>query len=93
MAKVTHDLKTHPEYFQAIHDGIKQFEVRKDDRGFRVGDALHLREYLPHTGAYTGRELWAEVTYILDDESVFGKLALQMNYVVMSIALQDELPF
>ena len=93
MSEAIHSLKVWPEYFQALQDRTKKFEVRKDDRAFRVGDKLHLHEYDPNTRRYSGRDLYARVTYILDDESEFGKLALQMNYVVMSIEIIDELPF
>jgi len=31
-----HELKTMTEYFAAILDGRKTFELRKDDRGFKV---------------------------------------------------------
>lgn len=40
-----HHLKTLPEYFQAVIDGRKPFEVRKDDRGFKPGDKVILEEY------------------------------------------------
>jgi hypothetical protein len=54
-----------PEYFNAIVEGRKNFEVRYNDRGFQVNDILRLRE---HTGEeYTGRVIEAEVTYLLDD--------------------------
>jgi len=59
-----HELKCWPEGFQAVVDGRKPFEVRKDDRGFEVGDTLHLREYDPDVGTYTGRETDVRVTYI-----------------------------
>mgnify|MGYP007071564969 CR=1 FL=1 len=42
-----HELKTWPEPFAAILDGTKRHEVRRNDRGFAVGHALHLREWLP----------------------------------------------
>jgi hypothetical protein len=69
----THELKTDPEVFQAVFDGTKTYEIRKDDRGFAVGDKLALRETL-HTGrdmamgsplVYTGRVVQAAVTHIL----------------------------
>lgn len=43
----THDLKTWPPYFQEVHIGRKNFEVRKNDRGFQQFDILNLREFVP----------------------------------------------
>jgi hypothetical protein len=60
-----HELKTWPEYFQAVIDGTKTFEHRVNDRGFKNGDTLHLREYDPATKTYTGRECKRLVTYCL----------------------------
>jgi hypothetical protein len=59
-----HDLKSWPEYFVAVADGRKTFEVRKSDRGFMVGDHLRLREWDPRTEQYTGREIERRITYI-----------------------------
>lgn len=42
-----HELKTHPEPFEAVVQGLKTFEYRYDDRGFNVGDELLLREWDP----------------------------------------------
>lgn len=58
-----HHLKTFPEYFNAVENGTKPFEVRKNDRNYQVGDTLHLQEY--SNGAYTGREVRKRsVTYL-----------------------------
>lgn len=62
-----HELKTWPEYFQALVDGTKNFEVRVNDRPFRVGDTLLLQEWDPKRGEYTGREIYRTITYILRD--------------------------
>jgi hypothetical protein len=70
-----HELKTLPAYFDRLEDGSKTFEVRRDDRGFQMGDELWLREYDPdrcvahnirHTrcAAYTGRELEFKVGFV-----------------------------
>ena len=40
-----HDLKIKPEYFEAVLLGEKHFELRKDDRGYKVGDYIRLHEY------------------------------------------------
>lgn len=76
-----HELKTWPEFFSALVDMRKQFEVRRDDREFHVGDTLLLREYNPVTETYTGKELARHVTYILRDPA----LGVRPGFVVMSL--------
>lgn len=61
-----HALKTEPEYFEAVLDGSKTFEVRKNDRGFRVGDYLALNE-IDDFGKYTRRSILLRITYILNE--------------------------
>ena len=63
MSKV-HELKTHPATFDAIVEGRKFHEVRRDDRGFEVGDVLPLRRWDPETRLYTGERLETVITYI-----------------------------
>lgn len=67
MAETTgfHELKTWPEAFGAIDDGWKTFEWRKADRNFEEGDRVLLREWDPTKETYTGRELSAEVGFVL----------------------------
>jgi hypothetical protein len=60
-----HRLKILPEYFEAVRKGIKNFEVRKKDRDFRVGDMLILREW--DGKQYTGRDQRRKIGYILDN--------------------------
>lgn len=75
-----HTLKTWPKYWDGVCDATKTFEVRKDDRGFQVGDTLELLRWNPETGKeeYTtlpdGTEcslILATVTYVLPGGS-FG---------------------
>jgi hypothetical protein len=40
-----HVLKTDPAVFRAVRDGVKNFEVRKDDRAFQAGDTVELTYY------------------------------------------------
>lgn len=42
-----HELKTLPHHFAAIQDGSRRFDVRFNDRDFKVGDSLLLREFAP----------------------------------------------
>lgn len=65
-----HDLKTWPEYFQAVLDHDKTFEIRSEkDRTFAVGDTLLLEEWYPPTLTYSGRKLTARVSYLVRGSS------------------------
>lgn len=75
---MVHELKILPEYFQEIIYGRKTFEVRYNDRNFKVGDTLLLREW--QDGAYTGKAIERKVTYILDDPKY-----IKRGFVVMAI--------
>jgi hypothetical protein len=45
-----HELKTWPAEFQAVWDGKKMFEVRPNDRNYKVQNTLLLREWVPCPG-------------------------------------------
>ena len=61
-----HELKCKSEFFRDLRTGKKNFEVRKDDRGFCVGDYLALNE-INQEGQYTGDSLLVSISYILRD--------------------------
>lgn len=65
--KQYHELKTWPEFYKKVISGEKPFEMRKDDRGFKVDDVLLLREWSPETEEYTGSLAWYDISYILKD--------------------------
>ena len=71
---MTHILKTWPSFFKAIRSGAKKFEIRKNDRDFRLGDHLLLREYDPEAKKYTHWKMLVYVTYIMHGPA-FGGLA------------------
>jgi hypothetical protein len=64
-ALTVHDLKTWPQYFQAVREGRKTFELRKWDRDYKEGDRLILREFDPLIDEFTGEAVRAIITYIL----------------------------
>lgn len=65
-----HEKKVLPEYFQQIHNGKKNFELRLADWECQTGDTLVLREWNPLTQEYTGRTLEKEITYVLKTKDI-----------------------
>lgn len=57
-----HELKTWPGPFEACWIRRKFAEFRLNDRKFREGDTLVLREWNPEEERYLGREITAIVT-------------------------------
>lgn len=81
-----HALKTLPEYFEAVRKGDKTFELREDDRNFKVGDYLALNEW--DGEKYTGRSQLVKVTYILNPNDIMacvgGFVILGLNYFTIN---------
>lgn len=88
-----HRLKTLPDYFQAVWDGDKNFEVRRNDRGFQAGDRVTLLEHDrsavleidPWPDGYSGRSISAFVTYVLAG----GAFGIQAGHCVLGLNLAD----
>lgn len=76
MKSKVHELKILPGYFEAVFMGTKTFEIRKNDRDYKVGDMLILKEW---NGRYTGKKLARKVIYISNYQQKPG-------YVVMAIS-------
>jgi len=86
----THELKTWPEYFNAVLIHDKTFEIRKNDRDFKVGDALKLREFEPdeadleNGGKYTDRYLLLKISYMTDFGQPEGQVVLGLHDFIHS---------
>ena len=76
-----HELKIMPEYFQAVWNGSKTFEVRRNDRDYQVGDMLVLLEWDTEKNEWTGSGVCKRVTYILDAPEF-----VKEGYVIMGLA-------
>lgn len=81
-----HELKILPEYFNEVQSHNKQFELRKDDRDYRVGDWILLKEF--ENGSYTGRECGCfGITYILRNCPEYG---LADGYCILGWQLKEQ---
>lgn len=97
-----HDLKVATAYFDALASGEKNFEVRRDDRGFQRGDVLVLRRFgKPHNSALGGHAYLCgtssttsrdadtvkrRITYVLTG----GQFGVEPGFVVLG--LEAEAP-
>lgn len=81
---MVHELKTWSKYFQLVASGKKNFELRFNDRGFRTGHELLLREFEQNTKTYTGSTLHFKISYVLnsDEGADFG---LKPGYCIMGL--------
>lgn len=80
MSRQHHFLKCETEHYQAWEKGIKTFEVRKNDRDYKVYDMVYLNESV--AGVETGRQLPPkEIIYILHG----GKYGIEPGYCVMQL--------
>lgn len=59
-----------PCYYDAVVNGIKAFEIRKDEDDIQAGDILTLREW--DGSQYTGRIANMLVKYVLRDVPQYG---------------------
>lgn len=86
MATNIHHLKTVQPFFEDIWDGIKKFELRKNDRKFKVNDILILREWNAEKNITVGHRIKCRITYILQDFE-----GLQAGYCILGIRVVQRL--
>jgi len=75
---MTHELKIDEQYFDAVIEGIKNFEIRLNDRNFEVGDGILLQE-VDSLRKYTGRTVSGTITYITDYQQKEGFVVFGFN--------------
>lgn len=74
-----HELKIKSEYYLAVRNNKKTFEIRKNDRNFKVNDYLVLKE-IDKNGDYTGFSVTKTITYILSNVD-----GLDNDYCILGI--------
>ena len=82
-----HEIKCWPEYFIMIDNQFKNFEVRKNDRDYHIGDFLRIKEWDPKTQSYSGKQCYRRIQYILEG----GQFGIEKGYVVMALVKADPI--
>lgn len=88
-----HKLKIKEEYYKAIVDGNKTFELRKNDRDYQVGDLIQFTDDLFNQEKTTDKfmaekyypqpsETLFKITYILEGVPEYG---LDTEYCILGI--------
>ena len=78
-----HQIHLAKSYFDDVANGIKTFELRKNDRGYKKGDILEMMEFAD--GKNTGRMVKVLVTYILEDYT-----GIEDGYCIMATKLMKD---
>lgn len=80
-----HELKIKSKYHCDVKKGNKTFELRKDDRGYEVGDLINFKE-IRGTQFISSKEVY-RITYILRDCLEYG---LADGYCILGIKKLEE---
>jgi len=87
-----HKLKLHPNYFDAVANGIKTFEIRKDDRDYKVGDTLHLYEFDPEVESARARVLSQSEKASIPELSEPRTCDVAVTYILTHEDFPDGIP-
>lgn len=80
-----HNLKSLPEVFKQIEYGLKNFEIRKNDEDFKVGDQVFLHEWDQDKKDYTGKCAIRYISYITDHEQKDGYVVFGISKELSSV--------
>lgn len=75
-----HNLKIDNEIIDMKIRGVKNFEIRLNDRDFKIGDILFEREYNQNTKKYGSTCIYEKITGILPKKACYG---LKEGYVIL----------
>ena len=78
----THELKILPKWFKDVQENKKNFEIRKNDHNFEVGDYLILKEW--YRGEFTDRYVIRQIEYIYKGDGTYG---LSEDYCILGLKI------
>lgn len=76
-----HEIKILPIYYEKIKSKSKTFELRYNDRYYKLSDYLYLKEY---DNGFSGRSMLLRITDILYDYQMKG---IEKGYCIISFKL------
>lgn len=76
-----HELKTETKYFKLVWNGLKRFEIRLNDRNYKVLDMVKLNEWDTEKKDCTDRYIFGYISCIIDG----GQFGLDENYCVFGL--------
>lgn len=88
--KRNHKVKCLARHFKHIKAGRKTADIRYNDRGYMLGDAIEFAEYLAETNTYTGRTVSALISYVEDFGCQFGYVNLSLARVGLLNAIHQD---
>jgi hypothetical protein len=83
---IDHTLKTLTPFFEDIENGLKTFEVRINDRNFKVGDRCILLQWNKAMDCHEKGSIEVEITYILEG----GQFGIEEGYIVFGFKVIEK---
>ena len=85
--KKEHRVKCWPDYFKCIVEGTKTFDLRVNDRGYKVGDLITFMEWNPNAETYTRGSCLREISYVLPG----GQFGLLAGWVALGLTEPESI--
>lgn len=84
-----HEVKSWPDYFATLKSGARNFDLRRADRHYKVGDLMIISEFDDRLGKFTGEKLERKITFVLEgvgSGAITPMHGLQRGYVILALA-------
>lgn len=81
---MTHAVKIEPRFYRMVINGLKPYEIRFNDRDYRVGDYLALNEWDAEKKEYTHKTALFEIVSVLNNEDFPD--GINPGYVVLGLS-------
>lgn len=100
-----HEIKLNTEFFDDVLSGVKTFEIRKNDRGYQIGDLLAMsmhngKSYLEKwKGFYGNPQNALHETNLHEADTIFARVVYisdyeqKEGYIILGIELREVKKF